>query len=552
MKKIFNRFIYVTAGFALLLSSCSKKIDEAFENPNAPKKVPVETLLPGIIGNFVGSSSAQGSAYGLANDGLYIGRYVQFWATNSTGNQFDQMGGATGASDLLGSVWAMHYYGMGQNLGRMIDWAAEDQKWDYVGVGYAIRGWSWLTLTDVYGEAILKQAFDPTRLVFDYDTQDSIYTEVRRLCHQAIAFLNRTDGAVSQANLAKGDAYFYNGDRSKWIKFAYSVLARSFNHFTNKSSYNPDSVLYYAERGIQNNADNAAAKFLASGLSGTYNFFGPFRQNVGALRQTNFIARLMTGQNPRFPLVTDPRAPYIIRENTNNTYRGIRPNKGTDGLLTADQPQNFWGGTFATTSAPGTDITCRYIFRDAAPFPIITASEMHFVRAEAYLRKGAGFEALARQAYIDGINASFDMLTGTPDYHNSVPTAMQITPVTKSAYLGNTTIVPAVGGLTRSHIMLQKFIAMYGYGLVETWMDLRRYHYTDDLNGQPAATSDLQVYADFTPPSGSDLFTNNASKRVYRARPRYNSEYLYNVAALSSVGALALDYHTKEQWITRP
>jgi hypothetical protein len=38
---------------------------------------------------------------------------------------------------------------------------------------------------------------------------------------------------------------------------------------------------------------------------------------------------------------------------------------------------------------------------------------------------------------------------------------------------------------------------------------------------------------------------------VYRARPRYNSEYLYNVAELDRIGALALDYHTKEMWFSQ-
>lgn len=156
----------LVASLLLGFSSCSKKIDEAYKNPNASVRVPVETLLPGIIGNFVGSSSAQGSAYGTANDGMRIGRYVQFWATNTTGNQYDQMGGATGASDDMGSIWAMHYYGMGQNLQRMIDWSKEEKKWDYTGVGHAILAWSWLTLTTTYGEAILKQAFDANLLVF--------------------------------------------------------------------------------------------------------------------------------------------------------------------------------------------------------------------------------------------------------------------------------------------------------------------------------------------------------------------------------------------------
>ena len=121
MKKILYGFTGLSLAGLLLMTSCSKKIEEAFTNPNAQPRVPIETLLPGIIGNFVGSSAAAGSAYGVANDGVYVGRYVQFWATNTTSNQYDQMGGATGASDILGSVWAMHYFGMGQNLNKMIE-----------------------------------------------------------------------------------------------------------------------------------------------------------------------------------------------------------------------------------------------------------------------------------------------------------------------------------------------------------------------------------------------------------------------------------------------
>lgn len=545
MKKIFFNICALPVAILLLLSSCTKKVDEAYTNPNAAVRVPVETLLPGIIGNFVGSSAAAGSAYGVANDGLYIGRYIQNWATNITGNQYDQMGGATGASDVLGSVWAMHYFGMGENLNKMILWSAEEKKWDYVGVGYAIRAWSWLTLTNTYGEVILREAFRPEQLVFPYDDQADVYEAVRAHCRLALEYLSKTGDGVSQANLAKGDAYFYNGDVEKWKKFVYAVMARSFNHLSNKGIYQPDSVVYYSNLAITSNADNAAAKFLASGLSGTYNFYGPFRGNVGALRQSRFIANLQTGLNPMFLGVNDPRAPYIIRENANGTYKGVRPNKGADGLVTADQPVNFWGGAFTSTAAPGNDDNARYIFRNAAPFPIITASEVQFMKAEALWRKNDKVGALA--AYTQGISLSFDMLTGTPAYHNSVPVAMQITPAAKAAYLANPLVVPAAANLTLSHIMLQKYIAMYGWGLIETWVDLRRYHYTD-LD----PVTGLQVYADFTPPSGIDLYVNNNSKVVYRARPRYNSEYLYNVAELQRIGAIALDYNTKEQWFSQP
>lgn len=540
-----KKTIYLLIIIGVILAgnlSCTKKIDEAFANPNATVRVPVETLLPGIIGNMVGNSSAAGSAYGTANDGLYVGRYVQFWGTNTSGNQFDQMGGATGASDLLGSVWAMHYYGMGQNLNKMVDWSIEEKKWDYVGVGYAISAWSWLSLTDMYGDVILREAFNTSQLVFNYNEQKDVYDTVRTICRIALEYLNKSGDNVSAANLAKGDQYFYNGDNNKWKKFVYSVLARSFHHLSNKADYQADSVLFYCNLAINSNADNALAKFANTGITGTSNFYGPFRSNVGTLRQSAFAANLLSGLNSSFTGVNDPRAWYILRENTNNTIKGVNMNKGSTGLTTNDQPKNFWGGTFTTTGAPTSDATCRYIFKNGAPFPIITASEIQFMKAEAMYLKGNKNGALA--AYKDGISLSLDLLTTT--YNLDIPAGKEITPAIKTSFLNDPLVVPAIANFNLSHIMLQKYIALYGYGMLETWVDMRRYHYTDSESG-----TTRQVYTDFTPPSGIDLFSNNNSKLVYRARPRYNSEYIYNVDELTRLGAIELDYHTKEQWFSK-
>jgi len=497
--------------------------------------------LPGIIGNFVGSSSAAGSSYGLANDGTNIARYVQYFATNSAGNTFDQMAGATGASDVLGSVWAMHYYGMGENLNKMVKWGIEEKKWDYVGVGYAIRAFSWLALTNMYGEVILREAFRPDQLVFKYDEQKDVYDSVRAISRLALDYLNRTGDNASQANLAKGDAFFYNGDVNKWKKFVYTVMARSFNHLSNKAEYRPDSVIKYALLGINTNEDNATSKFANTGITGTSNFFGPFRNNVGAVRQTEYIANLMNGLNSRFTGVTDPRAFYMLRENTNGTIRGIKPNRGASGLVIADQPQSFWGQPFSSAAAPVSDAASRYIFKNGSPFPIITASENKFMLAEAYLRKGD--RSSARAAYADGISLNIDHLNA--DYSAGVPAPRLMTPAIKAAFLANPVVVPPAASLTLSHIMLQKYIALYGFGMHETWVDMRRFHYTD-LDPSTGA----QVYADFIAPSGIDLFINNSNKLVYRARPRFNSEYLYNIDELTRLGATALDYHTKEQWFS--
>ena len=541
MKKTFQYSLFA-ALMVILSTSCEKKIAEAFPHPNATVRVPIETMLPGIISNFHGNSSAAGSAYGLANDGINVGRYIQYWGANGAGNQYDQMGGATGASDVMGSIWAMHYYGMGQNLNRMIDWGIEEKKWDYVGVGYAIRSFSWLVTTEMYGEIILREAFNTSQLVFNYDDQERVYDTVRVIARQALDYLNKTGDGVSQANLAKGDAYFLKGDVNKWKKFVYAVMARSFNHLSNKSIYSADSVIKYANMAMQTNADNAVMTFANTGITGTSNFYGPYRNNVGTLRQGAYVANLMSGLNSTFQGVPDIRRFYVLRENTNNTVRGVTPNKGATGLTANDQPRNFWGGTFGVSTAPLVDTGARYVFRNGAPWPIFTASEMKFILSEAYYRKGMKAEAL--NAYRDGISLNIDQLI--QDYAAGVRSNWVITAADKAAFLANPVIVPSAANLRLSHIMLQKYIALYGWGMNETWTDMRRYHYTDI---EPGTTN--QVYADFTPPTGLDLYVNNKGNLVYRARPRYNSEYLYNVAELTRLGAMELDYHTKEQWFSQ-
>ncbi|TAD86498.1 MAG: SusD/RagB family nutrient-binding outer membrane lipoprotein [Bacteroidetes bacterium] len=542
-----RKYFYGLLGMLVLgaatFSGCKKQIDAAYLNPNATVRVPIEQILPGLIGNLTGSSSAAGSAYGTANDGIQIGRYVQFWGQNTGANQFDQMGGATGTSDVLGSVWAMYYYGHGENVNKMILWGIEEKKWDYVGVGLALRAWGMLVNTNMYGPMILREAFRPEQLVFNYEDQPEVYDSVRSICRQAIGYLNLKGDGVSRDNLAKGDAFFYNGDTEKWKKFVYAVMARSFNHLNNKAEYQPDSVLFYCNLSINVNADNATAKFANTGITGTSNFYGPLRNNVGGLRQSDFIANLMNGTNPLFTGVPDPRALYLLRSNPSNTLTGTRVGNGATGLPVAIQPQNFWGGLFSSLAAPTVDTAARYIFKNGAPFPIITASEIQFMKAEAHYYKRNKAAAIA--AYREGISLNFDLLLS--DYNSNVPVANQITPANKAAYLANPRVVPTPDAFSLSHIMLQKYIALYGHCPIETWTDMRRYHYIDPDPEFPAQ----QVYAGFVPPSPAALFINNNQKYVYRARPRFNSEYLYNVVTLNKFGAFALDYHTVEMWFSR-
>ena len=545
MKYNFKHLLAISA-LIVLVAACSKKIDDAYQNPNYDVKVAPETLMPQIVASMAGNYGG----HGPMNDLRYIGAYVQNFAFAGTQSNFDKMGYTN--TDVAQSFWRSHYYDIGQNNVKMIEWAIENKQWDYAGVGKAIFAWSWLTLTDYHGEVVLKEAFNTDQITFKYDTQEEVYAYSRQLCFEALDLLNKTGDNASQATLAKGDAFLYAGDVAKWKKFVYGVLARTHHHLSNKSTYKADSVLYYTNLAMKETTDDALVKFAATAVSATNNFLGPFRNNLGgattasptAIRQSAFIADLMSGLNPAFSGVADPRAIYLLRKNANGTFKGVEPVKGQLVMAANDRPESFHGlsqVTATNNTAPATDVNCRFIFRNNAPFPVMTATEMAFIRAEAAFIKGDKAAALA--AYKDGISKHFDLLMA--NYNTNVPTADLLTVAKRDAFLANTAVVPAsANSLTLPMIMLQKYIALWGHGTFETWVDMRRYHYTDkDANG-------VQVYTGFTVPVTADLFPDNGGKLVYRMRPRFNSEYVWNINELNRIGATTLDYHTKEMWFS--
>jgi hypothetical protein len=168
----------------------------------------------------------------------------------------------------------------------------------------------------------------------------------------------------------------------------------------------------------------------------------------------------------------------------------------------------------------------------------MTYSEIQFIKAEAAFIKGD--KAMALEAYKKGIDASIDFVNSNTVVSTTFPITSTITAAEKAAFLANVNIVPAAANLTIAQIMLQKYVALYGFGLLETWTDMRKYHYN----------TDIYKTMTFTPNGG--LFVDNNGKLPYRVRPRFNSEYVWNFDALKAIGADKVDYHTEEMWFSKP
>jgi len=495
-------------------------------NPNGPQSVASYVYLPPMLHWMVTAPQY---------DGRFVGRYTQEWTLPGTSlSTWDRMG-YDAASDNGAEQWRDVYWSLGQNLIDMNAKATAEQRWDLLGVGLVLKAWGWQVLTDLHGDIIIKEAFDQSRTTFDYDHQDYAYQEVQRLLDSAIVLLRQTDGAVDAGYLGKGD-HIYNGNRVKWLRFAWGMKALVLNHFSNKvATYQPDAVIAAVDSSFHDNSDDALLQYPATSTDlQDYNFYGWSRNNIRSYRQTQFVVGLMNGT--QFGGAVDPRMSRILAPAADGQYRGVDPNLGGFGALTAaQQPFNFFG--YAGTGGSG--LPARYIFADKSKLPVMTYVELQFIKAEAALLKGD--QATARTAYVNGISASIDFVNARNLDAGQTPT--QITAAEKTAFLADTNIVPPPGNLTLSHVMSQKFIALWGWGHNELWMDMRRYHYTDPVSG-------IEVFRGFTPPT--NVYADNQGKLVQRIRPRYNSEYVWNQAGLSAIGALAGDYHTTPLWITQP
>ena len=65
MKHNFKIFSATALLLVLAVSSCTKKIDEAYINPNAAVRQPVELIFPAMIGTMLGNGSGAANSFGL-------------------------------------------------------------------------------------------------------------------------------------------------------------------------------------------------------------------------------------------------------------------------------------------------------------------------------------------------------------------------------------------------------------------------------------------------------------------------------------------------------
>lgn len=548
MKRIFIiLFLSLT-----VLAGCKKYLD-VNTDPDTPQFPDPASVFP---------TQLAGVPRGIQWDARYIGRYIQNWnsdlSTRSADVNWDNFGYAAN-SDANGDVWRQTYFGLGQNLNYIIDVGRANGQWDYVGAAYALKAFMFQSCTDHHGEIIFTEAFKENTALFKFDGQDTVYNGVRAWCDSAIFYLQRTDLDPAKKPLSRGD-YVYSGDNAKWIKFVYGILARNYNHLTLKAGYDPAKVIAYCDLSLAAAADDFLIPFDATKNDDT-NFFGPYRNNLTNFRQSNFIVRLLDGTtlagdtsdfNNRDPRIRHMLSASNDTTNGNGGYRGVNPGAGDPNASGAANARrrvavpwgdSIYGNPSANVFTPNAG---KYLFRDKTVSPVMTYSEIQFIKAEAayYMQD----YATALDAYTKGIKAHFDFInrSNMPRSNTVLYSGQQISSAERDNYLNSPNVKRTEADLTLTDIMLQKYISLWGWGFTETWVDLRRYYY----NVVPDPRNGLIVYRSFELPAS--IASANNGIPAFRSRPRFNSEYVWNIEELRRIGATESNYHCKPMWFMVP
>ncbi len=374
--------------------------------------------------------------------------------------------------------------------------------------------------------------------------------------------------------------------------------------------------------------------------SGYNNFWGTNRANLSySYFQHEYAVQVFTGTVPiydeatgnKLPTATGSATPYELAPtqiicDTNVMVAGhYDPRVAVKLATTSDanyanlndadaiKRRKYYGGTFTGATGPiGTapsfygrasgsaststndaahDGSGRWLYQDDAPYILMTYAELQFCLAETLWKLDRKGEAL--QAFKDGVAADMEftgsyIVTGKP---GKIVAEVQTTlgveggdKLTKGVYntmAGEYIAGPYVDGLTLadfslSHIMMQKWVALYPWGATEAWVDMRKYHYDIDYTGDYPSKDNGWDISSVTMKWDTDvdkvykgLFLGpaqvsnrkatynafNEGSPCFRLRPRYNSEYMWNKPSLETlkpISGMAPNYQCSIPWFAYP
>lgn len=422
MKNTFINLCLLTA--ILIFSACTSGFEELNTNSNSPVQVQPNLLLRQVIYDLGDE---------MAYEGFVAGNLLGQYFTAIDFNLFDRHN--LSQPQLGGNPWPTIYRNLRDNE-ILMNLAKENEAFAVYEIpSLILKSYMAAIATDLYGDVPYSQALLGTEgmVTPSYDSQEDIYLGTNGIIENLERAVNLVDNNNYTTPLT-GDI-IYDGDLSKWKKFANSLRIKYAVRISDRFNYSIElENIIASDDFIGNASDNAVLDFLDS---------QPNNFRMANLRDGDFNLFVMseTAQEILTNL-NDPRIEIFYRpSNVDGNYNGLLNGPDASATSISVSDYSLTGSIFREN--PG-GLYGNYM----------TSWETYFLLAEA-MERGL-IDGDAKSHYEEGVRQAFAY------WNAEIPNEYLITG--NGAYNNDNAI---------EQIITQKWIAnsINGY---EGWIEYRR------------------------------------------------------------------------------
>ncbi len=511
--KIYQYIKGASLSLALLTATaCEKDFEDINSNPNQPEQVSADLLLPDIIRRSVNEMSGETWNYG--NILMQYTSKIQF--TNE--DRYDW--------GPRNDPWSAFYDEL-RDLNNMVEIATENEQNNTLGIALVMKSWMYHILTDAYGDIPYSEATkgkSDANYFPAYNPQEEVYQGITADLEQANNLLGTSNEQVN------GDI-LYDGDLSKWKKFANSLQLRIDMRLSdridpsaamNKILNDPDTYPIF-----EDNNDQAALTYLQAApnqwplyttRSGSFDEIRMSTTMEAALKERN-DPRLLVYYQP----TNDSGEPFV---GTEEDYAGVPNGLADEAALKYSPSGDPAKGGSNFISRVGLMFSCLACNPNTQPNAaegmIMSYAELQFILAEAAEKGFIGGEAAT--FYQNGIQASFDY------FDERVPASYGIEVTPGSDYFTQTEVVYAGSQEEKlQKIGTQKWIALFFNGL-EAWFDWRRTGIPEITPGPDNVNND-RIPVRYGYPTSEQLYNGDsyAAAVARQGQDTYNTRVWWDV-----------------------
>jgi hypothetical protein len=464
--------INITKGFlatmilsALVVSCSEDTMDEINKDINHTQDAPAKFIIADVI-----TSTAFSNIGGDIN--TYTSAYVEHEV--GTDNQLyraEHRQGEPSAASTFNNVWG-GLYGTLRNARLVIEKCSTDgsQEGNQItkGVAEVLAAYNSALIADMFGNTPWSEAALPSKtgaplyMNPKIDTQEEIYAGIMKYLDDAITDLQGTDAHAS-GSLGTYDL-LYNGNKAKWLKFAYGLKARYTMQLLKKSTNAQatlEKVIEYADKSFQSVDEQAAFTIYdASNLNPLFDFQW---SRDGLAASESMSEKLIERNDPRLRRVF-VGADWVQVEGTSDENFYMAPNGENDQVKYSYN-------------------TSVFVYSQTAPTLMMSYHEVLFLKAEALCRLSKSTEAIdilknAVVAAIANTEIGVTSAMNAPtiaNYGGLEETTDAITKAEALVYF-TTEVLPRFTVNPLKETMNQKYIAFFGASGESTqcYNDIRR------------------------------------------------------------------------------